>query len=319
MEVKAKVHLRTVKELANWYMQIPSVQDQKSFDRKISGVNHILKYFGREPLNAIEGIQQEYYRAYRKNQGALSETIDLELAYLSAMYHRAIQEKMIPADFMPGKFVKQNKKNPRRIISDEQYKSILEKARPDFQDVLICAYESAMRSKEICNLTASQIHLDVSHISGETLDYIDLGIFDTKTGARRNIPVSETLKAVLKRRAEGLGMDDFVFTTKAGRKFSPMTIMFRMKTACEKAGGIYGDKPVNAKGERIGVVFHCFRHTRTSKWVSMGFSDEIVRRATGHQSLEAYQQYIKLDPATVMRLVKKPKQDTNGGKTLQSL
>ena len=37
----------------------------------------------------------------------------------------------------------------------------------------------------------------------------------------------------------------------------------------------------------------------------MGFSDEIVRRATGHRNLEAYQQYIKLDPEAVMMLVEK--------------
>jgi len=35
-----------------------------------------------------------------------------------------------------------------------------------------------------------------------------------------------------------------------------------------------------------------------------GFSDEIVRRATGHKSLEAHQQYVKLDPSVVIRLVK---------------
>jgi hypothetical protein len=37
----------------------------------------------------------------------------------------------------------------------------------------------------------------------------------------------------------------------------------------------------------------------------MGFSDEIVRRATGHRTLEAYQQYIKLDPEAVMMLIEK--------------
>jgi hypothetical protein len=36
----------------------------------------------------------------------------------------------------------------------------------------------------------------------------------------------------------------------------------------------------------------------------MGFSDEIIRRATGHKSLEAYRNYVKLDPHVVMRLVK---------------
>ena len=78
-----------------------------------------------------------------------------------------------------------------------------------------------------------------------------------------------------------------------------------MRLSCENAGIIYGDKAVNKKGERIGTVFHCLRHTRISKWVEMGFSDEIIRRASGHRSLEAYQQYIKLDPHAVMRLVEK--------------
>ena len=45
--------------------------------------------------------------------------------------------------------------------------------------------------------------------------------------------------------------------------------------------------------------------------IDAGFSDEIVRRATGHKSLEAYQQYIKLDPSVVMNLVKNPKLDTD--------
>lgn len=72
---------------------------------------------------------------------------------------------------------------------------------------------------------------------------------------------------------------------------------------CKIAGVLHGDKLLNTDGERIVIVFHCLRHTRVSKWVLAGFSDEIVRRATGHKSLEAYQQYVKLDPWAVMRLV----------------
>ena len=90
---------------------------------------------------------------------------------------------------------------------------------------------------------------------------------------------------------------------------------------CEKNGIIFSDKSVNEKGESTSIVFHCLRHTRTSRWIEMGFSDEIVRRTTGHKTLEAYQQYIKLDPNVVMKLVedKKPKRDKNGTKFLQSL
>jgi hypothetical protein len=35
----------------------------------------------------------------------------------------------------------------------------------------------------------------------------------------------------------------------------------------------------------------------------MGFSDEIIRRASGHLSLEAYRLYVQPDPTVVMRLV----------------
>ncbi|UCF57247.1 MAG: hypothetical protein JSW15_01860 [Deltaproteobacteria bacterium] len=95
-------------------------------------------------------------------------------------------------------------------------------------------------------------------------------------------------------------------------------ISFKMGQLCQKADLPYGHKILNKKGECIGIVFDCLKHTRTTKWVEMGFSDEIIRRATRHRSLEAYQQYVKLDPAVVMRLVEE-KTDNSGIKTAESL
>ncbi len=314
-----RAELKTVRELSNWFMEIPSVQEQASYQRKIYAAKHLLEYFGNKRLNTIEGIHQEKYRQVRRNQGAYDGTIDIEITLLRTMYRKAISSKMIPADFLPGEFVLHNRTNPRRVIADNEFKKLLKYVKPDFKDFLICGYESAMRSSEISKLTVSQIQLGIRHISGAVLDYIDLGIFDTKTGARRNVPVSARLKEILERRIKNLNPDDYVFTAKTGRRYDRSGVRNRFRAACKKAGIIYGDKPTNAKGERIGIVFHCLRHTRTSKWVSMGFSDEIVRRATGHKTLEAYQRYIKLDPHAVMRLVEKPKRDKNGTKTAQSL
>jgi len=96
------------------------------------------------------------------------------------------------------------------------------------------------------------------------------------------------LKKVSQSRLKELIPEDYVFTEN-GKKFTKNMITKRMKKACKRAGIVYGDKPVNTKGERIGIVFHSLRHSRTTKWVEMGFSDEIIRRATGHKSLEAYQ------------------------------
>ena len=298
-----KVELKTFLKLCNWYMEeIPSVQDQKSYERKIYSSKHLLNYFKNKRLNQIESIEQEAYRRYRIRQGAMDGTIDLEIRLLRTMYRKAVIAKLIPRDFLPGEFVQSKKTNPRRIITDDEFDKLLEHAKPDFKDFLVCGYESAMRNSEICNLTAEQIHLDMKHFSGAVLDYIDLGIFDTKTGARRTIPVSETLKEVLQRRIKNLDPDEYVFTEN-GKKYNRHTVGKRMQSTCKKAKIIYGDKALNKKGERIGIVFHSLRHTRTTKWVEAGFSDEIIRRATGHRSLTAYQQYIRLDPAAVMRLV----------------
>ena len=316
-----RVELKKVKDLSNWYMTLPSIQQQKIYPRKISLAANLLKYFGNEAVNRVEADDQERYRIHRKDQGVMDGTVDLAIQLLSAMYFLALKRKKITADAMPGEFVKKVNINPRRILTETEFEKLLEHADPDFKDVLVCGYESAMRSSEICKITAGQVHLDIKHISGIVLDYIDLGIFDTKTGARRNIPVSTRLKEVLQHRIKGLEPDDYVFTNK-GKKYYKELITIQMRTTCDKAGVIYGDKPLNKKGERIGIVFHCLRHTRTTKWVEMGFSDEIVRRATGHKSLEAYQRYIKLDPVSVMRLVESPemlKTDKNGTKALQSL
>jgi integrase len=313
-----KVELIKVIDLSNWYMTLPMIQEQKIYQRKLFACANLMKYFGSKRVNQLEADDQERYRVHRKAQGAMDGTVDLEIQLLSAMYHLALKRKKINVDAMPGEFVKKGNFNPRRIVTELEFEKLLNHATPDFRDVLVCGYESAMRSSEICKLTAGQVHLDIQHISGAILDYIDLGIFDTKTGARRTIPVSAKLKKVFQRRTKDLNPDHYVFTNK-GKRYYKALITTQMKATCEKAGIIYGDKPINEKGERIGIVFHCLRHSRTSKWVEAGFSDEIVRRATGHKSLEAYQQYIKLDPHVVMRLVENPKPDKNGGKSAQTL
>ena len=169
-----KVQFRRIIDLCNWYMKLPTVQDKKGYYRKVNAVSHLLKFFGNKPLNAAEGDDQEHYRKWREGQGAASGTIDYEIAILSAMYHEARKYKKISADTLPGQFIIKGDKNPRRLIADEEFETLLKYADADFANVLICGYESGMRSSEICNLTAGQVHLNVQHISGTVVDYIDL-------------------------------------------------------------------------------------------------------------------------------------------------
>ena len=300
-----RAEFRSLLDMANWYMQLPQVQRQKSYKRKVQACKHLLDYFGKRSIHDIQSDDIEMYRKHRTDAGAAEATVNYEVAVLSAVYTAARKAKKIRADMLPGEFVMVRDNNPRRIITDTEFETLIAHADPDFADVLICGYESAMRSGEMANLRAYQVHLAEQRISGGQfliVDYIDLGIFDTKTGARRTVPVSQRLKEVLVRRLKRLEPEDHVFFDNAGPYYSSR-ITYKMKACCRCAGIPYGDKVFNEKGERIGVVFHCLRHTRTTRWVEMGYSDEIIRRATGHKSLEAYRNYVRLDPAVVMRLV----------------
>ena len=308
---------RTVKDLLNWYMtEIPSVQGKKGYHRKMTAAGHLIQHIGARSVGDMEEIKQEAYREARKEEGAANKTIDVEISTLSAAYNAARRSKKIPAEFVPGHFVISTGVNPRRTVAEAEFQKLLDHADPDFRDVLICGYDSAMRSSEICGLTTGQVHLNIQHISGRIVDYIDLGIFDTKTKARRTVPISGRLKEILERRLVGLQPEDRMFTNR-GKALAISRVSDKMKTLCIKAGVPYGDKLLNAKGEKVGIVFHSLRHTRTSRWVEAGFSDEIVRRATGHRSLRAYQIYVKLDPSVVMRLVE-TKTDNSGTKLAES-
>jgi len=314
-----KAKFKRIKEIANWYMELPSIQEQKGYIRKVHGVKRLLAYWSDKSIYMAEEDKQERYRKWRRDQGVGDITIDFEIVMLGVMFRAAKRAKKIPADAVPGRFIILNKKNPRRLVTDDEYATLLMVADPDFQDVLMCGYESGMRSSEIAKVTAGQVHLNVSHISGSVVDYIDLGIFDTKNKTQRTVPVSPILKEVLVRRMKGLESDDCVFTDRKRGEHTNDRISRKMGLLCKQVGIPHGDKAVNKRGEKIGIVFHCLRHTRTSLWVEQGFSDEIVRRATGHQSLVAYQQYIKLDPNVVMRLVADPKRYKNGTKSAIAL
>jgi integrase len=303
------------RDLHKWYFALPEIQQQKCLRNNIEHLGHLVKFFGNRPLNQFEMDEQSRYRAFRKREGAADGTIKLEISLLSAMFNEALENKLIPITVKPGKFDRSGDSIPRRPVTDQEYQALLDKANEDFKDVLMCAYESGMRSSEIIGLKRSQVHLDLQHISGAKLDFISLGIFDTKNKTERVIPVSDELKPVLERRIKDKAADDFVFTNRTGRPyFHQKAIGELMRFACKMAKVSYGDKTINKSGDREGIVFHSLRHTRITKWVEAGFSDEIIRRASGHRSLNAYRAYVNIkDALPIMNLVRVSEKTGNFG------
>jgi hypothetical protein len=90
-----KAESRTVRDLSNWYMQLPKVQQLTSYERKVFASVHLLNHLGSKRLVNVDADTLEQYRERRAGEGAQSGTIDYEIGALSAMYHLAMKRKKI--------------------------------------------------------------------------------------------------------------------------------------------------------------------------------------------------------------------------------
>ncbi len=309
-----KWKITSFQELHKWYFELPDIENQKSYERKLNALGHLVAYFKNRPLNAFEADQQSLFRAHRKREGAADGTVNFEIEVLSAMFHGARRNKLIPPSVVPGTFKKTGNIPPRRGVTEDEFQRLLSAANGNFADFLLCGYETAMRVNEIRTLKVGQVKLGVQHISGDVLDYISLSPFGTKTKTLRIIPVSAALKPILEKRTQGKAPDDYVFTNSSARPYSNVAAISElMRYACRKASVAYGDK-IEKDGQRQGITFHSLRHARITAWITQGFSDEIIRRASGHHSLDAYRAYVDIrDPHPIMNLVRLQKKTDNSG------
>lgn len=301
---------KTLKEMIDWYMKQPSVKRHKNYQSKEAAAKHIKAFFKDSLLINISVDDQEQYRLQAEEKGMSNGYINNHISLLSAAYHLAKKRRKIPSRMVPGQFIKVDMTNPRRTVTAEEYKALLAAADADFKDVLLTAYHTGMRSREIRRLTASQTYIGIRHVSGAVLNYFHLGHFDVKNKTERIVPISDELLMTIKKRIKSKGKDDFIFTYN-GRPYAKHHIKCLMKRTCKEAGILYGDRHLDIKGNRIGLVFHSLRHTAITRWIKQGFSDEVIRRISGHKDLASYRKYVHLEPADLMIVVQNSKFPVN--------
>ena len=90
-ELKAGLKVKRVKlanmvDMKKWYLNLPTVAEQKAYERKKYACNHLADYFNDRPLSIIDGDDIEHFRVYRRKAGVKNSTIDYELRILKNMY-----------------------------------------------------------------------------------------------------------------------------------------------------------------------------------------------------------------------------------------
>jgi integrase len=152
-----------------------------------------------------------------------------------------------------------------------------DQASPEhLKPILICAYETGMRSGEIFGIAWSQVDLERG--------FIFLKPEQTKTNQGRKVPISPRLHQTLLQIRQG---DGPVFRYH-GKSINSVKRSF--KRACKKAG-------------ISDFHLHDFRHTFVTNMRKAGNNDRVIMAITGHRSMSAYARYDTIDEDDLKKVV----------------
>lgn len=255
-------------DFAKEYLQWAKANKKPStYRRDVSLMQGLEAEFKDKSVQEISTWQIEKYKAKRKDE-VKPASVNRELAVLKHMYSKAIEWGKVKEN--PTKMVKLLKGAVKRVrfLLPGEIQILLSNCAGHLLAIVTVALHTGMRRGEIFNLEWEQLNFEQGIISLE----------DTKNHERRDIPMNETVKAVL----QGIERKGkYIFCNEKGLPFANLRDSFN--SALQKSG---------IKDFR----FHDLRHTFASNLVMEGVDIMTVKELMGHKTLEMTLRYAHLAP-----------------------
>ena len=264
----------TFNEAADSFMAY-SVSRKKSFHRDKYYVANLKAFFGDKLLESLNLDLAEKYLTWRRKTGKpkgeemKAATLNRDIACLKTIINRAKLNRQIDRNPIEG--IRLFKEIPRdRTLTPEEFKRLLECCPSHLKSMVELAYYTAMRKGEILGMKWDQVDFQKG--------VIFLEAEDTKTQEKREIPIDEKLKEIIKKIPKTIG-SPFVFTYK-GKRLTACKTGF--KNACQKAG--------------LGNFhFHDLRHCAITNMRKAGVPDSVIMSVSGHKTNAVFRRYDKVD------------------------
>ena len=215
------------------------------------------------------------YLNWRRTEGnkhykpLTNTSLNRDLACLKTLVRRALLNRQI--DRNPVEGVKLFKEISRsRTLTQEEYQRLLDCCPPHFRSIVLLAYYTGMRKGEIFGLTWERVDFQNG--------VIILEAENTKTQEKREIPLDESLKDILRKVPRTLGCH-YVFNHR-GKKLHHARTGFR--NACLKSG-------------LDGFHFHDLRHCAITNMRKAGVPDTVIMSISGHKTNAVFRRYDKID------------------------
>ena len=280
--VKPRVAFHTFNDLAKAYL--PWAEKQRSFIGKRNSIARLCERFGPVPLRNFNTMMLEKFQAERIKDGKKPATSNREMALIKHMFTKAVEWDFVEEDALKRvRKVKLLKENNRRLryLSPEECQALIAECAPHLRPIVITALSTGMRWSEIVNLKWENV--DLRH--GLILLTQDM----TKNAERREIPISDTLRAALGALPRRLDIPFVFHDPTTGSRWVDLKKCFH---AALRRAGIYDFR------------FHDLRHTAASHLVQSGADLLTVKELLGHKTLTMTMRYAHLSPGHRAKAVK---------------
>ena len=272
----------TFTELAKWYLKLEKIKALRSFWLVELCLKKFNTAFGDRIVSSIKLADLENYQIRRLKEGKAPGTVDHEIGKARTMVIKAFENDMVGGDVLKvftrcKKTLKPGSDIRDRILSKDEFESLLTKAPRHLRPILATGYYTGMRRGEILGLTWDKVDL-----KGRA---IRLTADMTKDGEARTIPICDALYDELKSIPRALHNSHvFLFRGK------PITcIRTALRKTCKAAGIVYG------RFEEGGFIFHDLRHTFNTNMRKAGVAESVIMAITGHSTREMFDRYNRID------------------------
>ncbi len=259
----------TFDEMAQDFLNY-SRNNKLSYDRDITIVKNLKRFFGGKRLTEITPILIEEYKGKRLKEGKAPATVNREVGCLKCMFNWAIKNNKAAEN--PVKRVRLLKEdNTRtRYLSNEEIKRLLDACPECLRRIVMCALLTGMRRGEILNLKWDDVNIQHGIIL----------LKHTKTGRMREIPICGLLERVLLECHQNTD-SMYVFCNEQAKPYKRIDTLFQS---------------VVKRANIQDFCFHDLRHTAASYMVMLGIDLATVKEILGHQKIDMTLRYAHLSP-----------------------
>jgi integrase len=265
----------TVTVAEAWGLYRPTGErDNRSFATDDGRAKHLIRLLGARRVMELTRGDVDAYRNQRLGETTQRgtkpspATLDRELELLKRVLNYAVACRKVPSNPIADAPLLRVPNVRRSVIDEERFARLYAAADDLLRPILVVAFDTGMREREVLDLSWVQVDLKNGAIN--------LAPQDTKGEEPRLVVMTDRVRSTLESLPRGLPSTPVFRNPETGEAWQDIRRMF--------------DRALNATGMQ-GLWFHDLRRSFVTKARKAGVPESVVMRMSGHRTRAVFDRY----------------------------